>query len=218
MLDWPGRLSATIFLGGCDFRCPFCHNETLVTVPSKPADWNALVAHLENKRHWLDGVVITGGEPTQDPGLPEVLRAFSEMEIPVKLDTNGNHPEVLERLFAEDLISYVALDLKTSFERYATLTGVAEAGANVTRSVNVIMSSGVAHEFRTTVYPGAVTLEDLSAIARTLPGGDLYALQQFVPARTLDPRASAVIPYHPDELHEAAADCRRFLPTLVRGA
>ncbi|PKQ21299.1 MAG: anaerobic ribonucleoside-triphosphate reductase activating protein [Actinobacteria bacterium HGW-Actinobacteria-6] len=218
MLDWPGRLSSTVFLGGCDFRCPFCHNEALVSVPDVPAEWSSLITHLEAKRNWLDGVVITGGEPTVDPGLPEMLRTFTEMGIPVKLDTNGNHPDVLKPLLAEGLISYVALDLKTPFSRYASLTGVAESSARVAESVEIIIDSGIAHEFRTTVYPGAVTLEDLEEMARTIEGGDRYALQQFVPTTTLDPRASAVLPYHPDALHESAARCSRFLPTIVRGA
>jgi pyruvate formate lyase activating enzyme len=218
MLDWPGRLSATVFLGGCDFRCPFCHNEALVSVPDASADWNILLAHLEAKRHWLDGVVITGGEPTLDPGLPEMLRTFARMEIPVKLDTNGNHPDVLRSLLSEGLISYVALDIKTPFARYAALTGVAESGANVAESVEIIIDSGVAHEFRTTVYPGAVSLEDLEDIARAVEGGDRYALQQFVPTTTLDPRASAVLPFNPDALHETASSCCRYLPTTVRGA
>lgn len=218
MLDWSGRLAATIFLGGCDFRCPFCHNGALLTPPSEPASWDALCAHLESKRGWLDGVVITGGEPTMDPALPDVLEHFTAVGVPVKLDTNGNHPNVLDSVIDSGLVSYVALDIKTTYDRYPELTGVRESGTNVRRSVDIIVASGVPHEFRTTAYPGAVSLDDIDAIATSLEGGDRYAIQQFAPGSTLDPRASGVLPYSPDALHDAAARCSAYIPTLVRGA
>ncbi len=218
MLDWPGRVSATIFLGGCDFRCPFCHNAALINAPQESASWSGLAAHLDAKRGWLDGVVITGGEPTTDPDLLRTLEFFSEMRMPVKLDTNGNNPEVLESVLGDGLVSYVALDLKTTFDRYDMLTGVHDAGSRVSRSVELIVASGVPHEFRTTAYPGAIILDDLIDIARSLEGGDRYAVQQFVPATTLDPRASAVLPYRPDALAQVVIQCNDYIPTVLRGA
>lgn len=218
MLDWPGRLSATIFLGGCDFRCPFCHNAALISAPTEPAAWSGLAEHLEAKRGWLDGVVITGGEPTTDPDLVRTLEYFAEMHMPVKLDTNGNNPDVLETVLAAGLVSYVALDIKTAFDRYDELTGARDAGSRVSRSVELIVTSGVPHEFRTTAYPGAMMLDDLVEIARSLEGGDRYAVQQFVSETTLDPRASAVLPYRPDALVEVVERCNTYIPTVLRGA
>lgn len=218
MLDWPGRLSATIFLGGCDFRCPFCHNAALIGAPAAPVEWSALAEHIEAKRGWLDGVVITGGEPTTDPDLMQTLKYFAELHVPVKLDTNGNNPDVLEAVLAAGLVSYIALDIKTAFDRYDALTGACNAGSRVSHSVELIVTSGVPHEFRTTAYPGAIMLDDLVGIACSLEGGDRYAVQQFVPETTLDPRASAVLPYRPDALADVVERCNAYIPTVLRGA
>jgi len=217
MLDWPGRLSTTVFLGGCDFRCPFCHNGQLVGAPAVPADWDQLLAHLTEKRDWIDGVVITGGEPTTDPGLRDVLETMAELSVPVKLDTNGNHPDVVEEFLSDGLLAFVALDIKTVPAHYASLTGVDGVAERVARTVDLLIGSGVCHEFRTTAYPGAVALDDFAAIARQLEGGDRYAIQQFRPDNAMDPRASVVLPYRADALVTAAAVCETFLPTTVRG-
>lgn len=218
MLDWPGRLTATIFLAGCDFRCPFCHNPSLIGTAPEAADWSALAAHLNEKRGWLDGVVVTGGEPTSDPDLSSLLNELARAGCPIKLDTNGSNPDVLAGILDEDIVSFVALDVKTLPERYEALTASPGAGDAVLQSIELIISSGIAHEFRTTAYPGAVTLDDFAAIARLVEGGDRYAIQQFNPATTLDPRASGVLPYRPDALHAIAASCDKYLPTIVRGA
>jgi pyruvate formate lyase activating enzyme len=217
MLDWPGRLTTTIFLGGCDFRCPFCHNGQLVAEPDRSADWGAFVTHLDDKRDWLDGVVITGGEPTTDPGLRTLLEALAEMRLPVKLDTNGNHPELIAEFLADGLVAFVALDVKTVAMHYGALTGVEGAGGRVTRTAGILIGSGVAHEFRTTAYPGAVALDDLVDIARLLEGGDRYVIQQFKPDNAMDPRASSVLPYRADALVAAASLCDKHLPTTLRG-
>lgn len=218
MLDWPGRLSATVFLGGCDFRCPFCHNGALVEVPEAAASWSELIGHVETRRDWLDGVVITGGEPTLDPDLPQVLRSFVDLGVAVKLDTNGNNPEILDMVISEGLVQFVAMDLKTTFDRYAILTGSPGSGERVAESSRILIDSGIPHEFRTTAYPGSVVLDDLESMASCVEGGDRYAIQQFVATDTLDPRASAVLPFRPDALQEAVSRCNRYIPTILRGA
>jgi pyruvate formate lyase activating enzyme len=218
MLDWPGKVAATVFLSGCGFRCPFCHNPRLLTPVSEPADWAALLAHLHAKRAWLDGVCVTGGEPTDDPDLPSLLSALAEAGMPVKLDTNGSHPEVLRHLIAEQLVSYVALDVKTTPGRYGEATARPELTPAVVESIELLVRSRIEHEFRTTVFPGIVTLEELPDIASMLLGGRLYALQQFRPSDTLDPHAGTVVPYHRDQLRAAARRCSSFLPTILRGA
>ncbi len=218
MLDWPGKVAATLFLSGCGFRCPFCHNPRLVAPVGEPADWSAFVEHVRARRSWLDGVVVTGGEPTDDPDLPSLLSALAEEHVPVKLDTNGSRPDVLRFLLAEELVSYVALDVKTTPERYEEATGRRDVAAAVGDCIDLLVHSGIAHEFRTTVFPRSVELDELPDIASGLLGGRLYALQQFRPSDTLDPHAAGIRPYGRDELRSAAERCATYLPTIVRGA
>lgn len=218
MLDWQGRLTTTLFLSGCSLRCPFCHNPGLIGNAEHSADWSAFEQYLVEKRDWLDGVVITGGEPTDDPGLAELLQRIASLGYEVKLDTNGTNPDTLEALLHAGLVRHVALDIKTTPERYDALVGRRGTAMRVQRTIELLRTSNVSHEYRTTAYPGALAIDDLPVIARSLDGGPLYAIQQFVPEHTLDPRAGAVLPFRPDALHEAAALCGRHLPTIVRGA
>jgi pyruvate formate lyase activating enzyme len=217
MLDWPGRIATTLFLSGCNLRCPYCHNPRLVSPHAAVDGWAAIVSHIYSKRAWLDGVVVTGGEPTEDPDLPSLLSAIAEMGMPVKLDTNGTHPEVLRHLLSEGLVSYVAMDVKATWAGYGRATGRADVADAAAESVRLLIASRIDHEFRTTVYPDAVTLDELPAIASTLAGGRLFALQQYRPTETLDPRARLVAPYDRGQLKHAAALCNAWLPTIVRG-
>lgn len=218
MIDWPGRVSATLFLSGCSLRCPYCHNAALQRPHAGDVDWNAVVAHLRSKRSWLDGVVVTGGEPTEDPDLPSLLAALAEEDMPVKLDTNGSRPGVLRALLAEGLVEYVALDVKAKPESYDAATGGVIGWDGPAECIEMLVASRTPHEFRTTVYPGAVTLEDLPAIARHLRGGTLYALQQFKPAPAAAQEARACKPFDPNDLRHASQLCNVYLPTIVRGA
>lgn len=218
MLDWQGRLTTTLFLTGCSLRCPFCHNPGLLGSADRDTDWASFESYLSQKRDWLDGVVITGGEPTDDPAIGDLLERITALGYEIKLDTNGTNPDTLETLLSAGLIRHVALDIKTTAERYDTLVGRRGSSMRVRRTIDLLQASGVSHEYRTTAYPGAISIDDLPVIAETLAGGSLYAIQQFVPDRTLDPRAGTVLPFRPDALHEAAALCSRHLPTIVRGA
>lgn len=217
MLDWPGRLAATVFVRGCPFRCAFCHNPDLLA-PGQDDDLAPLLEHLERKAGWIDGVAITGGEPTSDPALLPFLRMLRDLGLPIKLDTNGGRPDVLAQILDERLVDMVAMDVKTVPERYDALTGLSGSGEAVLASVSLVIASQVQHEFRTTAWPGALTLDDLPRIASALRGGQRYVIQQFRPERTLDPSAGAVLPFRSDALHEAARACSYHLPTIVRGA
>jgi len=218
MLDWPGRLASTIFLGGCNLRCPYCHNPELSRPPKRYAlTIDDVLAHVRSKRTWLDGVVITGGEPSCDPALDELLGALHAEHIPVKLDTNGTAPERLRSVLDAGLVDFVALDVKALPERYDRVTGAHGVWPLVERSIATVIASGVDHEFRTTCYPSAVDTADLPAIAAHLAGGRRYAIQQFRPQRTLDPGATSVRPHAPESLRRAAVCCTVHLPTVVRG-
>ena len=218
MLDWPGRLAATVFLGGCNLRCPFCHNPDLVTASRRSESTDALLAHLYERRDWLDGVVVTGGEPCVEPHLVDLLRALRAQGMPIKLDTNGTAPEVLRAVIAHGLVDFVALDVKATPERYGRATGVEGTWDSVSASIGLVRDSGIDHEFRTTCYPPAVGPNDLAHIAALLAGGKRYVLQQYRPLRTLDPAATSVRPHQPDTLRSAALRCSTFIPTVVRGA
>ncbi len=218
MLDWPGRVAATAFLAGCPLRCPYCHNPELIGTCRRPEPSEALLAHVRERRNWLDGVVITGGEATADPAIGDLLAALKAEGMPIKLDTNGTAPDVLQRLLADGLVDFVALDVKATPQRYDRATGTPGVWPLVERSIRVILDSGVDHEFRTTCYPLAVGPDDPVRIASLLRGGRRYVLQQFRASRTLDPAAVSVRPHASETLCRAAERCSTHLPTIVRGA
>lgn len=220
MLDWEGFVAATLFVGGCNFRCPCCHNPELVlrsdTLASVP--WQSIEKHLVAKRSWLDGCVVTGGEPTLHPDLDGLVSRIKSLGYPVKLDTNGSRPEELRRLVGERLVDLVALDIKTSWLKYDAATRSAGFAERVRQSAEILAASDVETEFRTTVVPGYVEREDLDEIARFLKGLQAtgYVLQQFRPQDVLDRDLESVRPYDRDWLDEAAGGCSRYVPTRSR--
>lgn len=217
MLDWPGRVTATVFVAGCPLRCPYCHNPELISEARITGSLDTVLEHLRVRRQWLDGVVITGGEPTLDPALPQLIDQIRAQGLPVKLDTNGTNPDLLKTLLAQKVVDFVALDVKTSPERYDRVTGMPGVWPLVERSIAAIIASGVDHEFRTTCYPLAVDRGDLVRLASRLKGGKRLVLQQFRAHRTLDAAAVSVKPYSPESLQRAAEACRTHVPTTVRG-
>ena len=153
LLDYPGRVACTVFLGGCDFRCPFCHNFELVdgTAPAIMDD-EELFAFLSKRKGLLDGVAVTGGEPCIHKDLPDLLRRVREMGFQTKVDTNGNHPKMLCRLLEEGLVDYVAMDIKNCPEKYALTAGLEQLDlSNIRESIALLENSSVPHEFRTTI-------------------------------------------------------------------
>lgn len=218
MLDWPGRVTATVFLAGCNLRCPFCHNPELIGTPRRLEPADTLLALVRERRAWLDGIVVTGGEPLSQPGLADLLRTLKREGMPVKLDTNGTYPEALVDLIEEELVDFIALDVKATPDRYERATGIRELWPLVERSVAAILESDLDHEFRTTCYPLAVGPDDPVEIASHLAGGKRYVLQQFRPSRTFDPAAISVRPHAPETLCRTAERCSSYLPTGIRGA
>lgn len=187
LLDWPGRVACTIFLGGCDFRCPFCHNRDLVTGPLPAAmDSGELLAFLAKRKGLLDGVCVTGGEPLLRPGLEALLEEIKALGFPIKLDTNGSHPQLLARLWSLGLVDYAAMDIKNSPERYGETAGVPGLDLGPIReSVSWLLEGHVDYEFRTTVVREFHTAEDIRAIGRWVQGASRYFLQNFVDSGNL---------------------------------
>ena len=181
LLDFPGRVGCTIFTAGCNFRCPFCHNASLVLGnEGEVIGEEEIFSFLEARRGRLSGVCISGGEPTLQPDLIPFIRRVREMGYAVKLDTNGYRPEVIEQLIAEGLIDYFAMDIKTSRERYSAVAGVEIDVAKIEKSAALIMSSGIEYEFRTTVVKELHFAEDFTNIGNWLSGAEKYFLQGFI--------------------------------------
>ncbi|MBR0368275.1 MAG: anaerobic ribonucleoside-triphosphate reductase activating protein [Clostridia bacterium] len=181
LLDYPGRVACTVFLGGCDFRCPFCHNYELVdgSAPALMED-TELFAFLEKRKGLLDGVAVTGGEPCLRPDLPELLSRIKALGYAVKLDTNGAHPGLLRALIDQKLVDYVAMDIKNSPEKYARTAGLERIDlAPVRESVEMLLSGVVDYEFRTTVVDELHEEKDFEAIGPWIHGSRRYFLQPF---------------------------------------
>ncbi|MFH1219432.1 MAG: anaerobic ribonucleoside-triphosphate reductase activating protein [Candidatus Eisenbacteria bacterium] len=200
--DWDGRVSSVVFLPGCNLRCPFCQNGDLILQPESMTsiDFASLRAYLSRNREWIDGVVVTGGEPTIWDDLPQLLLWIKDLGFPLKLDTNGTRPDLLKLLVDRGLVDYIAMDLKAPLDaRYAVATGVHVDLGAITRSIEIVRSCpGDAYEFRTTLVPGLVGEQEVVEIARSIEGAARYVLQQFVPGNSLDKSLRRAIPYTDD--------------------
>ncbi len=181
LLDYPGRLAATVFLGGCNMRCPFCHNASLVVRPDNTEiTEDELFAFLESRRGKLSGVCVTGGEPTLNRELPSFISKIRALGYSVKLDTNGTHPDMLESLIRDGLVDYVAMDIKTSIENYGRVSGIPDIDTSkIERSIDLLLSGTVPYEFRTTVVRELHTASDFYSIGRRIEGARAYFLQSF---------------------------------------
>ena len=182
LLDYPGRLACTVFLGHCNFRCPFCQNGNLVLHPEKEPVFpqKQIFDHLRKRKGILEGVCITGGEPTLEPELPEFIRKIKELGYLVNLDTNGYRPEVLKKLVQEKLLDYVAMDIKNAPGRYQETAGVPDMNVlNIQDSVEFLMAGEVDYEFRTTVTRELHRREEMEKIGKWLAGCKRYYLQNY---------------------------------------
>ena len=181
LLDFPGRVACTVFIGGCDFRCPFCHNFELVDGTAKPImDDEELLSFLSGRKGLLDGVAFTGGEPMINPGLPELIRKIRDLGYAIKLDTNGYHPETLEMFLKEGLIDYVAMDIKNSPAKYAMTSGLEQLDLEpVKKSISLLLEGDVDYEFRTTVLKEFHEADDFEEMGNMIKGDKKYFLQAF---------------------------------------
>ena len=218
LLDFPGRVACTVFLGGCDLRCPFCHNYDLATgaAPALMEDAE-LLAFLEKRRGLLDGVAITGGEPCLRPDLPRLMRDIRALGYAVKLDTNGMHPDRLAAILEEGLADYVAMDIKNSPEKYAATCGLSAMDlAPVCRSVEMLMEGRTDYEFRTTVVDQLHRADDFEAIGAWIQGARRYALQMFADRDTV-PFGNLSAPAREDMLKYREIASKYVNDAFIRG-
>jgi pyruvate formate lyase activating enzyme len=220
LIDYPGRIATVVFTSSCNFRCPYCQNSELVLHPESlpEIDPAEIFQLLKRRRGLTDGLVITGGEPTLQKDLEDFMRKAKELGLAIKLDTNGYRPQVLRELLGQGLLDYVAMDVKTSLAKYPLAAGVPVDMRRIEESVKLILSSGMEHEFRTTVVPGIVAPEDVEEIAKLIAGAGKYILQQFRPQGTLDPCFREIAPYPAQTLLEMAQAAGRWIDEVeVRG-
>ena len=218
LLDWDGRVAAVVYLPGCNFRCPFCHNKEIVLSPEtmEEVPLEEVEEYIRSNAEFLDGIVVTGGEPTIHRDLPEFLSRLKALGTKVKLDTNGTNPDMLQDVLEAGLVDYVAMDLKAPLDaKYDELTGVAVPLDKVKRSIELLRSSGVEHEFRTTVVPILLTPGDVERIAAYIGGAGKYAIQQFRPGTTLDPNLGVVKPYPKGTVLSMAECAKQYVHKVV---
>jgi pyruvate formate lyase activating enzyme len=190
LIDYPGKLSSVIFCAGCNFDCPYCHNPDLVRGPSKCSNQlnsGMVCGFLDQRRGFLDGVVISGGEPTLQPDLADLCRKIKDLGFPLKLDTNGSRPRVLKGLIDKGLVDYIAMDLKTDPVLYRTFIKPDCRSDPIVASVELIMKSGIDYEFRTTCVKPIVTRRTIENILQLIQGAGLYVLQRFRNSEVLHP-------------------------------
>lgn len=212
LIDFPDKVAAVLFTPGCNLRCPYCYNWRIVVDPKPPfLNEETALQILEERRKYVDAVVVTGGEPTIHKELPRFLKKLKDKGFKVKLDTNGLNPTVLEECLPH--VDYVALDLKTSPEKYPLL-GAKDTEA-LLKTIEILKSGKVEHEFRTTVVPKIVEEADIIPMGETVKDAKNFALQQFIPGDTLSEEYRSLKPYPPDVIARFAETLRKYVEKVT---
>lgn len=212
LIDFPEKIATVLFTPGCNLRCPFCHNWRIVVDPKPPfLNEETAMRIVESRKRFVDAIVVTGGEPTLHKETPKFLKKLKDRGFTVKLDTNGFYPKVLEECLP--YVDYVALDVKTSPEKYAKLG--AKDIVELQCTVEMLKNSKVDYEFRTTVVPSFVDVEDIAQMGELVKGAKTFAFQQFVPEDTLDKNFRAIKPYKPETIMEFAETMRKYVEKVV---
>lgn len=202
LIDYPGKIATVFFTVGCNFNCPYCHNPELVKPPADLSDrfhQDFAYEFLRERRDFIEGVVISGGEPTLQHDLGNVCREIQKLGFSIKLDTNGSQPQVIARLIEDGLLDYIAMDIKTAPDRYVPVFTRSHQPENILKSIQLIMASGVAYEFKTTCIRPVIDASVIKIISRLIRGAACYALQKFRKTTVLHP---AFFENHPDQFDE----------------
>lgn len=229
LLEWDGKITSVIFLPGCNFRCPWCHVPALAFHPENldTVPFGQVEETIHRQRSWLDGIVISGGEPTVHLSLPQFIEQIKGWEMPVKLETNGSCPEMLRELIKDELIDSVAMDIKNIVERgklkgesnqYERTVGTQVDLEKIRESMDILRGSKINYEFRTTVVPAFLNEEDIEGIASSIRGAKRYILQQFVPENASREEMIKLRPYSREKLQEMARRAKVYVEDCqVRG-
>jgi pyruvate formate lyase activating enzyme len=220
LIEWPGKISSVIFVPGCNFRCPFCHNRDLV----EPQEIKKLpeiaekeiFKNLKKRKKWIDGVVVTGGEPTLQPDLAQFLQKCQALGFKTMVETNGSQPAVIKKLILAKLVDYWRMDYKVPLGEYRKLTNLAKIAAKIAQSIKILAMSSADWELRTTIVPGIHDSKILLQMAKELKiGGKInWSLQNFQPKNCLDPKFNKIKPYSKIRLEELLKAVKKTVPEI----
>lgn len=215
-IDFPGRLSTVIFLEKCNFRCPYCHNPSLLSSSGKKEKINSILEKLLRRREWVDSVVITGGEPLLYDGILSLIRSLKRNGFKIKLDTNGSFPLKLKEIIEKNCPDYIAMDIKTTFKKYSEL-GPKGVEDKIRNSILILKSNmkDNAYEFRTTLCPKYTDLEELKTIASYINGKN-WVWQQFNPDITLDPTYKDIQPFDQNTIYKYLSEVQEIFSTKIK--
>ncbi|MDP3402818.1 MAG: anaerobic ribonucleoside-triphosphate reductase activating protein [bacterium] len=214
LVDYPGKVACMVYTIGCNFRCPYCHNPELVDETVETTYSEAVILDfLDTRKGLLDGVVITGGEPTMHEELPAFARRVKEKGFLVKLDTNGTNPEMLRRAIDESWVDYVAMDMKSPLETYSQTVARAVDVEAIRESISILLASSIEYEFRTTIVKSLLSCEDLKRIGEAIRGAKCYYLQKFVPTKILNPQFRRKVTYTDEEFIEFQKIMHEYVET-----
>jgi len=219
LVDWDGKVSSVIFLPGCNMRCPFCYNTKLVLQPSQmpTVQFEKIWNYLEKNRGWIDGVVITGGEPTIHKNLPTLCQEIKKLDFLVKLDTNGTNPKMIGELIDKEMIDYIAMDVKAPFseKKYSRASGTNTTAllANIEQTTQTLLEGGFEYEFRTTLVPTIHEVNDIKEICEKIKGCKKYVLQNFrADTETIDPSFQKLKPFSNGEIESFFQTAKKMTP------
>ena len=216
LIDYPGKLSAVVFTRGCNFRCPYCHNPELIEGNGGDIiEEEEVLSFLDERKGKLDGVVLTGGEPTLQSDIAEFLEKVKRLGFFVKLDTNGSYPERIKELIDRKLLDYIAMDIKAPLDKYNRITLTSIDTGRIVESIYLIMNSGIDYEFRTTAVRSLLSRDDFSKIGEMIKSAKLFALQEFRPTKTLDPDFLKETSYTKRELEEISISLKELVSKVI---
>lgn len=205
-IDWPGKICSVLFLPYCNLRCPYCHNHPLVLHPEQypTLPLRDILDRLLYFRRWIDGVCLTGGEPTLHPDLPFLIRKIKRLGFLVKLDTNGSNPQLLEQLMVGKEVDFVSMDVKAPLDpfHYSRIAGLTVNLDLIWKSIQILKRGDIEYAFRTTVVPGLHSINDILQLGQQLKAGSRMVLQNFNPENPMDPALKETRPYDSDRLRE----------------
>ena len=216
LIDFPQKVAAIVFTQGCNFCCGYCHNPELIKtchseLVSEAFSTEKIFSFLKTRIGKLDGVVITGGEPTIQKDLYDFVKKIKSMGFSVKLDTNGTNPAIIEKLIKENLLDYIAMDIKAPLDKYQQITSVKCGKDNIQKSINLIMNSNIDYEFRTTVVKSQLSFDDFNKIGLLIQGAKRYYLQKFIPTKLCDEKLKNEQTYENQEFEEICKMLKKYI-------
>jgi len=211
-IDWKGHLSSVLFTGGCNFRCPYCHNSDLVLRPNELEDipLNYIIKRLKKFKKWVGHIVITGGEPTIHNGLLDLIEEIKSLGFKIKLDTNGSNPEMLKELARRNLLDYIAMDIKGPLDRYSRWCGIEVDVERIKESLKFILEGSIDYEFRMTIVPFFHKEKDIYETVKYIKAAKRFYIQEFKPKNTLNPSFMTITPFSPDKIREIKENVKKL--------